>query len=67
VDSYVLRLLLRAGPTIDPDKLYILNYAERRQAMFLAFRAVVSSSDLSIWRRLKMEDNNLLRYAVSFL
>jgi hypothetical protein len=44
--SYMLRLLLRADPTINPDELHKLNYAERRQAMFLAFRAVVSSSEV---------------------
>jgi ankyrin repeat protein len=65
--SYMLRLLLRAAPAINPDELHRLNYAERRQAMFLAFRAIVSSSQVSIWRRLKMEDENLLRYVVCFL
>jgi hypothetical protein len=65
--SYMLRLLLRAAPTINPDELHRLNYAERRQAMFLAFRAIVPSSEVSIWRRLKMGDENLLRYVVCFL
>jgi hypothetical protein len=67
--SYMLRLLLRAAPATNPDELHRLNYAQRRQAMFLAFRAVVSSSEVStcIWRRLKMGDENLLRYVVTFL
>jgi hypothetical protein len=64
---YMLRLLLRAAPTINPDEFHRLNYMERRQAMFLAFRAIVSSSEVSIWRKLKIEDENLLRYVVSFL
>jgi ankyrin repeat protein len=65
--SYMLRLLLRADPTINPNELHKINYAERRQAMFLAFRAIVSSSEVSIWRRLRMENENLLRHVVSFL
>jgi hypothetical protein len=64
---YMLLLLLRAAPTINPDEFHRLNYMERRQAMFLAFRAIVSSSEVSMWRKLKIEDGNLLRYVVSFL
>jgi hypothetical protein len=35
--------------------------------MFLAYRAVVSSSEVSIWCRLRMVDGNLLRHVITFL
>jgi ankyrin repeat protein len=69
----VKRLLLRAGPSIDPTELHRLNYAERRMAMFLAFSAISSSATDSFairLRRLKTHAGTympLLRLVVSFL
>ena len=42
LDPYYLRLLLRAAPALNPAELHRFNYAERRMAMFMAFRAVTA-------------------------
>jgi ankyrin repeat protein len=39
VDDYIVRLLLQACPDADPERAKELNYAARRQLMFLAFSA----------------------------
>lgn len=62
------RLLLRAVPTLDPEALRRLTYAERRMAMFLAFRALPATvQDLPILARLRAENKDLVRRVVSFL
>jgi hypothetical protein len=63
----MLRLLLRADPTINPDELHRLKYIEKRLALFLVFSAVSSSSKYVIWRRLRVEDEYLLRHILTFL
>lgn len=67
VHPYIQRLLLRSDPTIDPIELHNLNYERRRMAMFVCFTAVVASTELKIFCRLRVEDKNLLRYVISFL
>ena len=64
---YYLRLLLRAAPDLNPAELHRLNYAERRMAMFLAFRAVTTQVKPTIMARLLGVNRDLVKYVVSFL
>ena len=66
VDPYYLRMMLRALPDYNPADLHRLNYAERRMAMFLAFKAV-SSDDRLLLPRLRFTNKDLLKRVVSFL
>jgi hypothetical protein len=65
--DYYLRLLLRAAPTLDPAELHRLNYAERRMAMFLAFRAESATMEAPLLARLRGENKDLVQRVVSFL
>ena len=64
---YYLRLLLRAAPNLSPTKLRRLNYAERRLAMFLSFKAVTSQKKPVALKRLCSENKDLVKLVVSFL
>jgi hypothetical protein len=65
--DFCLRLLLRAAPTLNPPELHRLNYAERRMAMFLAFKALSSSMEVPLLVRLRGESKDLVQRVVSFL
>jgi hypothetical protein len=65
--DYYLRLLLRAAPTLNPAELHRLNYAERRMALFLAFKAITQNVQPSILVQLRAENKDLVRRIVSFL
>ena len=67
LDTYYLRLLLRAAPHVNPAELHRLNYAERRMAMFLAFRAVFEASKPLIMSKLPSVNMDLLGHVVTFL
>ena len=67
LDPYFLRLLLRAVPDLNPAELHRLNYAERRMAMFLAFRAAASFTKPLLMARLRFENKDLVKHVVSFL
>jgi hypothetical protein len=67
LDPYFIRILLRGDPTINPTLLYDLNYAERRLAMFVSFRAVTRNTKVSIWANLRFENKDLLKKVISFL
>ena len=67
LDPYYLRLLLRAAPTHNPAELHRLNYAERRMAMFIAFRAATSNPTPLLMARLLFENKDLVKHVVSFL
>jgi hypothetical protein len=62
-----IRLLLRAAPTLNPAELHRLNYAERRMAMFLAFRATAATMEAPLLARLRGENKDLVQRVVSFL
>jgi hypothetical protein len=64
--DYFQRLLLNADPTIEPQRRRDLNYAARREAMFLAFRALSSNHDSNIWILLRCESRDLLTHAISY-
>ena len=64
---YYLRLLLRAAPDLNPAELHRLNYAERRMAMFLAFKAVTSQKKPVVLKRLCFENKDLVKHVMSFL
>lgn len=62
ISPYMLRLLLRADTIINLDELHRLNYAERRQAMFIATYVYRSGPEELIW------NNEYLRqYIASFI
>ena len=64
---YYLRLLLRAAPNLNPAELHRLNYAERRMAMFLAFKAVSRNIEPLLLARLRFAKKDLLKHVISFL
>jgi ankyrin repeat protein len=64
---YFLRLLLNADPSIDPVERHNLNYAARREGMFLAFRALSTTVEPTIWAKLRHEDRDLLRRVITYL
>jgi len=61
------RQLLRAAPHVDPAALRDLNWAARRMAMFLAFRAVSRRAAPNMLARLRFENKDLVKHVVSFL
>mmetsp|Transcript_9162 Transcript_9162/g.9024 ORF Transcript_9162/g.9024 Transcript_9162/m.9024 type:complete len:569 (+) Transcript_9162:2-1708(+) len=65
MNSYFIRILLRGNP--NDHLLHDLNYAERRLAMFLAFRAVSRNMIVTIWANLRFENKDLLKKIISFL
>jgi hypothetical protein len=65
--GYYIRLLLRAAPTLNPAELHRLNYAERRMAMFLAFKAMSGTLQAPLLARLRGVDKDLVQRVVSFL
>ena len=67
LEPYFLRLLLRAAPNLNPAELHRLNYAERRMAMFLAFKAAASDPEPLLMARLRFENKDLVKHVVSFL
>ena len=67
IDPYFLRPLLRAAPDLNPSELHRLNYAERRMAMFLAFRAAASDPTPLLLARLRFANKDLVKRVVSFL
>jgi hypothetical protein len=65
---YFIRLLLNANPSVDPVKRHDLNYAARREGLFLAFRALSSTVEPTIWAKLRHEHNrDLLKRVISYL
>jgi hypothetical protein len=64
---YFIRLLLNCDPTIDPVQRRHLNYAARREGMFLAFRALCCSTKPTIWAKLRHEHRDLLQRVISYL
>jgi ankyrin repeat protein len=64
---YFVRLLLNADPSIDPVERHNLNYAARREGMFLAFRALSTTVEPTIWAKLRHEDRDLLRRVITYL
>jgi ankyrin repeat protein len=64
---YFIRLLLNADPTIYPVRRRNLNYAARREGIFLAFRALCSLVEPTIWAKLRHEKRDLLKRVISYL
>jgi ankyrin repeat protein len=67
LSAYFLRLLLAADPTIDPVRRHDLNFEARRQGMFLAFRALSSNVEPTIWSKLRFKGRDLLQHVISYL
>ena len=64
---YYLRLLLRGAPNLNPAEFRRLNYAERRMALFLAFKAVTSQKKPVLLKRLCFDNKDLVKLVISFL
>jgi ankyrin repeat protein len=64
---YFMRLLLNDDYTIDPVQRRNLNYAARREGLFLAFRALGSFVEPTIWAKLRHEHRDLLKRVISYL
>jgi ankyrin repeat protein len=64
---YFLRLLLNTDPTIDPVARSNLNYVARREGMFLAFSALSTTLEPTVWVKLRDEYKDLLRHVISYL
>jgi hypothetical protein len=67
LDVYFIRLLLNNDPKSDPPKWRDLNYAARKEGMFLAFRALSTNLEPIIWSKIRYKDKDLLARVVSFL
>jgi ankyrin repeat protein len=67
LNAYFIRLLLAADPTIDPVRRHDLNLAARRQGMFLAFRALSSNVEPTIWSKMRLKGRDLLQHVISYL
>jgi hypothetical protein len=67
LSAYFLRLLLAADPTIDPVRRHDLNFEARRQGMFLAFRALSSNVEPTIWSKMRLKGRDLLQHVISYL
>jgi ankyrin repeat protein len=67
LSAYFLRLLLSADPTIDPERRHDLNFAARRQGMFLAFSALSSNIEPTIWIKLRLKGRDMLEHTISYL
>jgi hypothetical protein len=67
LSAYFLRLLLSADPTIDPERRHALNFEARRGGMFLAFSALTSDVEATIWTKICLKGRDLLQHVVSYL
>ena len=69
VNPCFLRLLLLYNPTLDRDRLYQLNYNERRMALFLTRKAVTMEDSLkkNIWKELWLKNEDVLKLVIAFL
>jgi hypothetical protein len=67
LSAFFLRLLLSADPTIDPERGHGLNFAARRQGIILAFSALSSNIEPTIWIKLRLKGRDLLEHTISYL
>jgi hypothetical protein len=67
LSAYFIRILLAADPTIDPVRRHDLNFEARRQGMFLAFRALSSNVEPTIWSKMRLKGRDLLQHVISYL
>jgi hypothetical protein len=67
LSPYFKRLLLAADPTIDPIRRHNLNFAARRRGMFLAFSALSSNVEPTIWAKMRLKGRDLLEHVISYL
>jgi hypothetical protein len=66
LSTYFIRMLLSADPTIDPVNRHDLNFAARRQGMFLAFSALSSNLEPTIWTKLRLKGRDSLEHVISY-
>jgi hypothetical protein len=65
--DFLIRLILNANKSIEPQSLCDLNYMARKEAILLAFRALTSDGEPTIWIRLRHESIDLLMHTISYL
>jgi hypothetical protein len=65
--GYFIRLLLNDDPSIDPMKRRNLNFAARRDGVFLAYRALSTNLKPSTWSKIHYEDKDFLARVMSYL
>lgn len=65
--QYFIRLLLANDPTINPVRRKYLNFEARREGMFLAFVALSTTLEPTIWAKLRYENVELLARVISYL
>jgi ankyrin repeat protein len=66
LSTYFIRLLVRADPSINPEQRRNLNFESRRELMFLAFRAMSSNVEPTIWTKLSLK-SDLIQCVISYL
>jgi ankyrin repeat protein len=59
-------LLLNDDLTIDPMRRRNLNFAARKEGIFLAFRALSTNLEPITWSKIRYEDKNLLARIISY-
>jgi hypothetical protein len=67
LNVYFIRLLLANDPSVNPVKGRNLNYAARKEGLFLAFRALSTNRRPTIWANLRYESKDLLRRVIMYL
>jgi hypothetical protein len=65
--AYFRRLLLSADPTIDPVERSNLNFTARKEGIFLAFRALSTNLEPTIWANIRHQGKDLLARVISYL
>jgi len=65
--SLVKRLILRANPAADIDRLRELNWEARRVGIFLGYHAVTNNGERSLLCRLRDENEDIFRYLIFML
>lgn len=65
--DFLIRSILDADRTIDPERRGDLNYVARKEGMFLAFGALTNDLNPTIWVKLRHESRDLLMHTLSFL
>lgn len=66
-DLIVKRLLLNCRPDVDEEEAKRLNYACRRDAIFLAFAAINADGIPNIYCQLRAADLNVLKHVISYI
>jgi hypothetical protein len=67
MSTYFIRMLLAADPTIDPVRRHNSNFVARREGLFLAFKALSSDVEPTIWVKMRLRGRDLIEHVISYL